>query len=123
MVLYDRTIGSALHAVNTIAVVYYIAWIGVSPFVDAAHFTQRLFPPREYGLVLPAAVVVLFFAVSLTVAAGHLWFATPEELRGLGVVAAEPAGTPAPVHEGPGPGPLTGTDSAIPPVAEQRPVG
>jgi dolichyl-phosphate mannosyltransferase polypeptide 2 regulatory subunit len=83
MVVYDATIGNVLHALNTAALLYYVAWIAVTPFVDATHFSQRLFPPREYGLVLPAVAVVLFFGVALTAAAYHMAFAKESELQGL----------------------------------------
>ena len=72
MVLYDATIGNALHAVNTVAVAYFVFWMALTPFIDDTHFTQGLFPPREYGAVIPAAAVVIFFGVALSVAAIHL---------------------------------------------------
>jgi hypothetical protein len=83
MVLYDATIGNVLHVVNTVLTVYYIAWIAVTPFVDATHFSQRLFPPREYGLVLPALAVVLFFGVSLTAAAVQLASAPAADISAI----------------------------------------
>lgn len=83
MVLYDATIGNVLHTVNTLAVAYYICWVAITPFVDTVHFTQRLFPPREYGLALPAVFVVFVAGVALTVAAWHLAGAKPSELVGL----------------------------------------
>jgi hypothetical protein len=72
MIIYDRTIGNVLHAINTVIVAYFVVWILVTPFIDSAHFTQGLFPPREYGLVVPAVLVTTFFGTALTVTAYHL---------------------------------------------------
>lgn len=72
MIIYDRTIGNILHILNTILVAYFVVWILVTPFIDSAHFTQDLFPPREYGLVVPAFLVTIFFGTALTVTAYHL---------------------------------------------------
>jgi dolichyl-phosphate mannosyltransferase polypeptide 2 regulatory subunit len=95
MVLYDATIGNVLHALNTAAVAYFVCWIAVTPFVDDTHFTQGLFLPREYGLVLPALMVVVFFLISLTVAAVHLSRVDDKELtRMLDHASDTPAPTP-----------------------------
>jgi dolichyl-phosphate mannosyltransferase polypeptide 2 regulatory subunit len=79
MVLYDATIGNGLNGVAQLGFAYYFVWIAVTPFIDATHPTQALFPPREYGLVLPAAVVILFVVTATTVASLHiiLWNRRP----------------------------------------------
>jgi dolichyl-phosphate mannosyltransferase polypeptide 2 regulatory subunit len=67
--MWDRTIGNGLMVLNLIFFVYYTFWIMVSPFIDTHHFTQVVFPPREYGLVIPAVIISLFFLVALGSAA------------------------------------------------------
>ena len=99
MVLYDRTIGSVLHAINTILFVYYTAWVVVTPFVDATHFTQAVFPPREYGILIPAVLIMLLLTVSLTVASVHIIRGPPAVLRSSKLVV-EPAGAPAGLASG-----------------------
>ncbi|KEG09141.1 hypothetical protein DQ04_05731030 [Trypanosoma grayi] len=69
--LYDRAIAKVLLVLTTALYVYYILWIGVTPFIDPSHFTQRLFPPREYGLLLAAAVMTVGLGLSMTVASVH----------------------------------------------------
>lgn len=66
--MYDRTIGNGLHLLNTALFLYYLFWILVTPFIDADHLTQRFFPPREYGVAIPAIIVVTFFTVACIVA-------------------------------------------------------
>ena len=63
--LTDRTIGSLLSLANTCFFVYYTLWIIVSPFVDTNHFSQVVFPKREYGLVIPALLIVGVLATAL----------------------------------------------------------
>ena len=65
----DRTIGNVGHVVCTAAYAYYVVWVLITPFVDATHPFQTLFPPREYALALPAVLLSLLVAVLLTVAA------------------------------------------------------
>ncbi|EAN88007.1 hypothetical protein C3747_112g140 [Trypanosoma cruzi] len=69
--LYDRTIAKALLALTTSLYVYYVLWIGVTPFIDPSHFTQHLFPPREYGLLLASVVMTVGLGLALTVASVH----------------------------------------------------
>ena len=90
MVLYDATIGNALHVINSSAFAYYFVWIAVTPFIDATHSTQAYFPPREYGLVLPAALVVLFVVTTSTVAS-LLIIASPPVDQGAPSPTASPA--------------------------------
>jgi dolichyl-phosphate mannosyltransferase polypeptide 2 regulatory subunit len=68
MVVYDATIGNALHTLNIVAVGYYVVWILVTPYIDPSHVVHRMFPPKEYGLLIPAVLVTIFASVSLTLA-------------------------------------------------------
>jgi len=72
--LWDSQIGTGIALVQTAAFLYYFAWTMVTPFVDRTHFTQAYFPPREYGLLVPAGMVIIFFTVTFGVAAWHITF-------------------------------------------------
>ena len=74
MVLYDATIGNALHTINTAGFVYYILWVGLTPFVDSSHFSQRFFPPREYGVALAAVFLSLIILVAVTCSSLSIMF-------------------------------------------------
>lgn len=80
MVLYDATIGNALHVVNTLVFAYFVVWIAVTPFVDTTHGAQNFFPPREYAIAMASAAVSLFFTVALGVTSWHLMRASPAEI-------------------------------------------
>lgn len=67
----DRSIGICMIIILTAMLAYFIAWIAVSPFVDASHFTQKAFPPREYGLFISATVMAAGLSISMTVASIH----------------------------------------------------
>ncbi|KAH9600782.1 Dolichol phosphate-mannose biosynthesis regulatory [Trypanosoma melophagium] len=69
--LYDRTIAKFLLPLSTVLYAYYIVWIAVTPFIDPSHFTQRLFPSREYGLLLAAAVMTIGLCLTMTAASVH----------------------------------------------------
>jgi dolichol phosphate-mannose biosynthesis regulatory protein len=70
----DRALGSLLLAGNTCFFIYYVLWIGVMPFVDESHFTQALFLPREYGLLLAALVMTTALGIGMTVGSLHtIW--------------------------------------------------
>lgn len=70
----DRALGSLLLAGNTCFFIYYVLWIGVMPFVDESHFTQSLFLPREYGLLLAALVMTTAVGIGMTVGSLHtIW--------------------------------------------------
>ncbi len=77
MVLYDATIGNVLHVLNTAVFVYYILWVGLTPFVDTSHFSQRFFLPREYGVALAAVYLSLIILVAVTSASLHIMFSQP----------------------------------------------
>ena len=81
MVVYDCTVGNVAHVANTAMFLYYFLWICVSPFIDASHFTQRWFPPREYGILIPAVLVSVVVVVSLTVASVHILLRTGQRVR------------------------------------------
>ncbi|CUG90777.1 dolichol phosphate-mannose biosynthesis regulatory protein (DPM2), putative [Bodo saltans] len=68
----DATIGKVLHTLNTLFFVYWILWVAVTPFVDTSHVTQRLFPPREYGLAIPVLMVTVLGVVAITVSSVHI---------------------------------------------------
>jgi dolichol phosphate-mannose biosynthesis regulatory protein len=68
----DATIGKVLHTINTLFFVYWILWVAVTPFVDTSHVTQRLFPPREYGLAIPVLMVTVLVVVAITVSSVHI---------------------------------------------------
>lgn len=72
LMIGDATIGKVLHALNSLFFVYWILWVAVTPFVDASHFTQRFFPPREYGLAIPVIMVSVLFVVAITVSSVHI---------------------------------------------------
>lgn len=72
MVLYDSTIGSGVQLVSTALFAYFILWVVVTPFVDGGHFTQMLFPAREYGLTVPAVLLSLLVLVAFTVTSCHI---------------------------------------------------
>lgn len=74
--LTDRALGTGLLAANTVFFIYYVFWIGVMPFVDQSHFTQKLFLPREYGLLLAAIIMTSGLSVSMTVGSLHTIFRT-----------------------------------------------
>lgn len=70
----DRALGRLLLAGNTSFFVYYVLWIGVMPFVDESHFTQALFLPREYGLLLAALIMTTALGVGMSVGSLHtIW--------------------------------------------------
>jgi len=78
MPLYDRTIGRCLMTLNTVWFVYYVVWIGVTPFVDPGHFTHLLFPPREYGIAISALILSTLIVVALTVGSLHILVAAAQ---------------------------------------------
>jgi hypothetical protein len=90
MVLYDATIGNVLHVVNTAVFVYYMLWVGLTPFVDASHVSQRFFLPREYGVALAAVCLALIILVAVTAASLHIMFSRPAA-KGSAVAAAPSA--------------------------------
>lgn len=57
--LDDHTIGCLAVAIATGFMAYYTAWMIGMPFVDPEHFSQALFPPKVYGLVLPSVLGAL----------------------------------------------------------------
>ncbi|KAG5482717.1 hypothetical protein GH5_06353 [Leishmania sp. Ghana 2012 LV757] len=70
----DRSLGALLLLCNSSFFVYYVLWIGVMPFVDESHFTQALFLPREYGLLLAALVMTTAIGVGMLVGSLHtIW--------------------------------------------------
>lgn len=69
MTISDRTIGNALHTAVTCGLIYYLAWMLLTPFVDHDHAFQQLFPPKEYGVVVPALLLLTLVTGLLTVAA------------------------------------------------------
>ncbi|AIN96804.1 dolichol phosphate-mannose biosynthesis regulatory protein, putative [Leishmania panamensis] len=70
----DRALGTLLLACNSSFFVYYVLWIGVMPFVDESHFTQALFPPREYGLLLAALMMTAAVGIAMLVGSLHtIW--------------------------------------------------
>lgn len=70
----DRALGTLLLAGNTCFFIYYVLWIGVMPFVDESHFTQALFLPREYGLLLAGLVMTTAVGIGMTVGSLHtIW--------------------------------------------------
>ncbi|RNF22239.1 putative dolichol phosphate-mannose biosynthesis regulatory protein [Trypanosoma conorhini] len=85
--LYDRTIAKFLLAITTAFYAYYVLWIGVTPFIDPSHFTQRLFPPREYGLLLAAVVMTSGLGLAMTAASVHTIRQTGTEGEGSGKFA------------------------------------
>jgi dolichyl-phosphate mannosyltransferase polypeptide 2 regulatory subunit len=93
MVLYDATIGNALHLVNTAGFVYYILWVGLTPFVDSSHFSQRFFLPREYGVALAAVFLSLIILVAVTSSALHIIGSAPA----AGGSLSRPASVPPPM--------------------------
>ena len=76
MALWDRSIGTAVMAAHFAVMAYFLVWMLGTPFIDRTHFTQALFPPREYGLLIPTAMVVIFFSVTCAVAAWHITFSS-----------------------------------------------
>lgn len=81
--LSDAAMGTTLSVCATVFFSYWFLWVGVSPFVDRSHFTQRFFPPTEYGIAIPVVIVSLLFVVGLTTSALHVIGQTgmTEELR------------------------------------------
>ncbi|RHW70616.1 dolichol phosphate-mannose biosynthesis regulatory protein (DPM2) [Trypanosoma brucei equiperdum] len=81
--LYDRSIARVFIVLTTLLYVYYVVWIGVTPFIVSSHFTQNFFPPREYGIFVAAAVMTLMLGVTVTLASVRtiLWAGAvgPEE--------------------------------------------
>ncbi|GET87270.1 hypothetical protein, conserved [Leishmania tarentolae] len=70
----DRALGTCLLACNSSFFIYYVLWIGVMPFVDESHFTQALFLPREYGLLLAALVMTTAVGTCMFVGSLHtIW--------------------------------------------------
>ena len=67
MVLPDRTIGTLLHLGTTAFLIYYLVWVLGTPFVDEDHPFQQLFPPKEYGVVVPAMILGCVFTFLATV--------------------------------------------------------
>lgn len=63
--LDDHTIGCLAVGIASGFMVYYTTWMVAMPFVDPEHFSQALFPPKVYGLVIPSVLgaVVLVTAI------------------------------------------------------------
>lgn len=72
MVLSDAAIGQFLHTITLASFVYWLIWVGLMPFVDASHFTQRWFLQREFGILVPVVIVSCLVIVALTVASYHI---------------------------------------------------
>ncbi len=68
----DRTVGVLGLFVVNVAFLYYTLWMVVTPFVDSTHFTQQWFPPREYGVLIPALTVSIGFGTALSIVGWHL---------------------------------------------------
>lgn len=68
----DASIGTILTLVNALLFVYWMLWVAVTPFVDASHFTQKLFPPREYGIAIPVIIVSMCVVIGITTASLHI---------------------------------------------------
>lgn len=55
----DKIVGLVLMSAAIIIFAYYSTWTLVTPFVDAEHPIQALFPDRQLALLLPAVLLVL----------------------------------------------------------------
>lgn len=86
--LYDRTIGNFLHILNISFFAYWTVWVVVTPFVDSSHFTQILFPPREYGLAIPAFIMSVIVVVLFSAASYHIIRETGQREKIAAVKAA-----------------------------------
>ncbi|AYU77500.1 Dolichol phosphate-mannose biosynthesis regulatory protein (DPM2) [Leishmania donovani] len=87
----DRALGTLLLACNSSFFIYYVLWIGVMPFVDESHFTQALFLPREYGLLLAALIMTTAIGVGMFVGSLHtIWrtgYVPPSSRTSMGTEA------------------------------------
>lgn len=77
--LTDRAIGSIALAVGTVLMLYYTIWMVGMPFVDSEHFSQALFPPKVYGLMIPSALGGTIIVGAVLVGSLHGIWKTGEE--------------------------------------------
>ncbi len=83
MVLSDSSIGNILHITCTILLVYYLVWVLGTPFVDIDHPFQNFFPPKEYGVAIPAVVLGTAFTFLTTVAFVCMYGVPPPQDVGI----------------------------------------
>jgi len=55
----DRLVGFGLLVFVISVFVYYTTWVLITPFVDRDHFLQQYFPPREYAISIPLALLAI----------------------------------------------------------------
>lgn len=67
----DRAIGVLLLSVGSVLMLYYLVWMVAMPFVDGEHFLQFVFPPTEYGLVIPSLLGGAVLSVLVVVGSIH----------------------------------------------------
>ncbi|CEM16437.1 unnamed protein product [Vitrella brassicaformis CCMP3155] len=48
-----KVVGAALLVLSGAIFVYYTLWTIITPFLESDNPIQRLFPPREYAIILP----------------------------------------------------------------------
>eukprot|EP00742_Colponemidia_sp_Colp-10_P030937 GILJ01040209.1.p1 GENE.GILJ01040209.1~~GILJ01040209.1.p1 ORF type:complete len:175 (-),score=22.50 GILJ01040209.1:1-525(-) len=70
--IYDAVYGKIFHAASLAFFTYYFIWIAVTPFIDTTHFSQRIFPPLEYGLLIPSLFLMLLATLVYSLVAYHL---------------------------------------------------
>lgn len=69
--LEDRTIGCIVVTFSSIFTLYYMIWIAAMPFVDSEHYSQAWFPPKKYGLVIPAIMGGTLLTVTIVIGSLH----------------------------------------------------
>ncbi|GAM23611.1 hypothetical protein SAMD00019534_067860, partial [Acytostelium subglobosum LB1] len=62
MSILDKGISLSMVLFSISVFVYYTAWVIVSPFMDSDHWMHQYFLPLEYGVILPAILLVVGLA-------------------------------------------------------------
>lgn len=55
---FDKLVGLAMLLVATAVFAYYSAWTFIVPFIDESSCAAKVFPPREWIVRIPAALLL-----------------------------------------------------------------
>lgn len=59
----DSIVGLGMFAIASIVFAYYTFWMLALPFIDADSIVQSFFPPREWIIRIPAAILIIGVAI------------------------------------------------------------